>query len=233
MSLIVTATGTEVGKTIVSALLLHRYQGAGAGYWKPVATGASTDRDLTTVRALAPEGTALAEELYLYEPPVSPHLAARWQGETIEPDEILARFAQLRAEAPHRPWIVEGIGGLLVPLRDDSTLLADLFVALELPCLLVASSEVGTLNHTLLTLEAMRHRGLECAGVVLNGPPNPDNRDDLERFGDVEVLGEIPPLDPLDRGSLARLAPSLDLEGQLERWLFGGLHRFPESGTNS
>lgn len=231
MSLVVTATDTEIGKTVVSALILHRYAGSGAAYWKPIATGAETDRDTDTVARLGPEGATLAEEAYLFDPPVSPHLASRWAGEPIDPDLILGRFDRLRLEHRFRPWVVEGIGGLLVPIRDDSTLLADLLVALGLPCLLVASSQLGTINHTLLSLEAMRARGLEVAGVALNGPPNRDNREAIELFGDVPVIAEVEPFEPLNRESLTRAAELFDREGRLEPLFFGPLLRFggPES----
>ncbi|MCH9650335.1 MAG: dethiobiotin synthase [Deltaproteobacteria bacterium] len=233
MSLVVTATDTEVGKTVVSALLLHRYAGANALYWKPIATGFDSDWDTGTVRNLGPEGALCLEEAYLFRPPVSPHLAARWAEQEIDPNRILARHSELRARHRGRPWIIEGIGGLLVPLRDDSTLLVDLLVALGLPCVLVASSQLGTINHTLLSLEAMRARGLEVAGVVLNGPRNEDNREAIERFGEVSIIAEVEPMEPLERATLAEQCVRFDPSGILERYLFPTLQWAPGSGLTS
>jgi malonyl-CoA O-methyltransferase len=105
-----------------------------------------------------------------------------------------------------------------VPLTDDGYLLADLLVAAGLPCLLVARSTLGTINHTLLSLEALRARDLAVAGVVLVGPFNPANRRAIERLGRVAVVAEIPPL-TLDRAGIAAAARDFDPEGQLWRSL--------------
>jgi malonyl-CoA O-methyltransferase len=106
---------------------------------------------------------------------------------------------------------------VLVPLTDQGYLLADLLLEMRLPCLLVALSTLGTINHTLLTLEAMRARGLGIAGVVLNGPLNPENRLAIERFGEVEVIGEVPRLEPLTaetmRSEALRFDPAEALAG--------------------
>jgi dethiobiotin synthase len=206
--LVVVGTGTEVGKTVVSAVLLARHGGV---YWKPLATGGVEDRDSATVERLS--GCRVLPETYLFREPLSPHLAARLEGSEIDPARVFADYARHRAAEP--ALVVEGVGGLLVPLTDGGYLLADLLVALELPCLLVALSTLGTINHTLLTLEAMRSRGLTVAGVVLNGPRNPENRRAIEKFGGVEVIGEIEPLELLDRESVEQAARGFDPEGRL------------------
>jgi adenosylmethionine-8-amino-7-oxononanoate aminotransferase len=213
MSLAVIATGTEVGKTVVSALLLARYGSlTSLSYWKPVATGASEGRDSETVARLAGSWGEVIPESYLFPEPLSPHLAARRAGGAIDLQEILAAFERLRAEG--RLLVVEGIGGLLVPLDDAGTLLADFLSAARLPAVVVAHSGLGTINHTLLTLEAMRARRLEPAAVVLNGPPNPENRRAIERLGRVPVL-ELAPLAPLDQANLERAAAGFDPEALL------------------
>ena len=135
----------------------------------------------------------LESEGYLFREPLSPHLAARLEGAAIDPDHLLAELARHRAESPGRALVVEGAGGLLVPLTGD-LLLIDLLAAAGLPCLLVALAGLGTINHTLLSLEALRRRGLEVAGVVMNGPPDPENGAAIERYaalgGDRHVLPE-------------------------------------------
>ena len=212
MSLAVVGTGTEVGKTVVSAVLLARY--ANATYWKPVATGARDERDTATVARLAPEAIEILPESYLFREPLSPHLAARLEGAAIDPGHLLAELARHRADKPERALLVEGAGGLLVPLT-ESDLLIELLAAAGLPCLLVALSGLGTINHTLLSLEALRARRMEIAGVVLNGPPNPENRATIERFGQVAVIAELPPLTALDRVAITRAAEGFDRDGVL------------------
>lgn len=202
MTLFVAGTDTGVGKTVVSALLVARYGGARPlGYWKPVATGAADERDRTTVEALVPGVTAPAEA-YLFADPVSPHLAARREGVPIELARIAARFAELRAVWSDHAWVIEGAGGLLVPLDDAGTLQVELIRQLAAPLLLVARSTLGTINHTLLSLEAARRRSLPVAGVVLSGRPNADNREAIELFGGVPVVAELPRVEPLALAAL-------------------------------
>lgn len=212
MSLAVVGTGTEVGKTVVSAVFLARYPNA--AYWKPVATGSRDGRDVEEVARLVPSTVEVLPETYLFREPLSPHLAARLDGASIDPAHLLAELSRHRAERPERALVVEGAGGLLVPLT-DADLLIDFFAAAHLPCLLVALSGLGTINHTLLSLEALRARDMEIAGVVLNGPPNPENRAAIERFGKVAVIAEILPLPSLDPATVARAAEGFDRGGLL------------------
>jgi dethiobiotin synthase len=221
VSLAVVGTGTAVGKTIVSALLLARYAAGGDGeggsalaYWKPVATGARDERDAETVARLAPRSVGILPESYLFAAPVSPHLAARLEGAAVDPERLLADLARHRAGTTSGALVVEGVGGLLVPLTGDG-LLIDFLAAAGLPCLLVALSGLGTINHTLLSLEALRSRGLDVAGVVMNGPPHAENRVAIERFGGVAVVAEVAPIDPLDRPAVARAAAGFDPAGLL------------------
>lgn len=216
MTLFAVGTDTGVGKTVVSALLVARYGALRPlGYWKPVATGAAEDRDRTTVEALVP-GVVAPAEAYLFADPVSPHLAARREGIPIELGRIGARFSEMRAVWPEHGWVVEGAGGLLVPLDDDGTLQVELIRRMAMPVLLVARSTLGTINHTLLTLEAARRRSLAVAGVVLSGPPNADNRDAIERFGEVPVVAELPRIEPLTLASL-QADPSFRIDDLLLR----------------
>jgi dethiobiotin synthase len=232
MEIVVTGTGTEIGKTVVSAVLLARWMGRmGVAYWKPVATGAEEGSDSREVASLVGPELRVLEECYRFAPPLSPHLAARLAGVEIEPERILSAYRRHRESSGNGLLVVEGIGGLLVPLTDRGYLLADLLVpltdrgylladllsALDLPCLVVSSSQLGTINHTLLTLEALRSRGLNLAGVVLNGPLNLENRRAIERFGQTRVVAELETLDPLSRETVARAASEFDPDGVLER----------------
>jgi dethiobiotin synthetase len=197
MRLVICGTDTDVGKTVVSALVV---QGLGARYWKPVQSGLEGGGDSGRVQALLdlpPE--RLLPEAYRLQAPVSPHWAAERMGVTIDP----ARLALPDAAVCPGALVVETAGGLLVPLRRD-WLQIDQIARWNLPVLLVARSGLGTLNHTLLSLEALRQRRITVLGLVLNGPPHLDNPRTLEQLGGVPVLAELPPLDPLHAAALQR-----------------------------
>jgi dethiobiotin synthetase len=191
--LVVCGTDTDVGKTVVSAWLV---QGLEAHYWKPVQSGLEQGGDRSSLARLLPEAAnRLLPEAYRLSRPLSPHWAAELDGVTIEPGRL-----QLPSLAG--PLVVETAGGVLVPLRRD-WLQIDQLQRWQLPVLLVARSGLGTLNHTLLTLEALRQRAIPVLGLVLNGPPHPDNPRTLEQLGGVPVLAELPPLQPLSAAALA------------------------------
>jgi dethiobiotin synthase len=215
-ALAVVGTDTGVGKTVVSAIVSLAWAAREpVSYWKPVATGGfpdDPDRDTATVARLAGPEVWVLSETYLLPDPLSPHLAARLVGATIEPALLLSELARHRSAG--RALVVEGVGGVLVPLADDGYLYADFLLAARLPCLLVARSTLGTINHTLLTLEALRGRGIAVLGAVLDGPLNRENRRAIERFGRIPVLAEVPPLG-LDRPAIAQAARAFDPEGRL------------------
>jgi dethiobiotin synthetase len=197
--LFVTGTDTGVGKTILSAALLAAMSAAGEPVHahKPVVTGLDEpphekwppDHELLAAAAgMTPEEVSPLR----YGPAVSPHLAARLAGEEINPADLLARAR--RAGEGEGSLIVEGVGGLLTPLADNYAV-RDLAVALGLPVVITARSGLGTINHTLLTLEAARAVGLNVRAVVLTPwPAEPSvlersNRETIARLGDVEVAG--------------------------------------------
>lgn len=220
MSLVVVGTGTEIGKTVTCAVLLARYgKSLPLAYWKPVATGAIEGSDSAFVKRVVGHLAPVLDERYSFNPPLSPHLAARRHRKTIEPEAILEALVARGLADEERNLVIEGVGGLLVPLTSSGYLLADLLQDFHLPCLLVATSTLGTINHTLLTLEALRSRHIEIAGVVLNGPRNRDNREAIENFGKVEVIAEIPPIRHLSRAGVLRAARSFDRRGRLKSYL--------------
>jgi dethiobiotin synthetase len=211
--LFVTGTDTGVGKTVVAAALLCRFH---ARYWKPIQTGIESDDDTAEIRRLTGKTHDRDEGVRLRNP-VSPHLAAKRAGFQID-IEALAAWAPDHAIDDEDAWIVEGAGGVLVPVNETQTM-ANLMVRLGLPVVVVARTTLGTINHTLLTLEALRTRSLQIAGVVMVGEPNPDNRAAIERYGKTVVLGEMPPFNPLTPASLAEWAStSLDPEGRLQEF---------------
>ncbi len=219
MSLFVTATGTEIGKTVACAVILARYgPQLRLGYWKPIATGAVDGRDTQEVKRLSGHVADVLEESYLFDPPLSPHLAARRARRAIVPDRILEELVAHALEDRERSLVIEGIGGVLVPITDSGYMVSHLARDLHLPCVVVASSALGTINHTLLTLEALRAREIDIAGVILNGPRNRDNRRAIEQHGKVTVVGEIEPLRRLTRASVRGAARRFDRRARLKRY---------------
>ncbi|HET9574013.1 MAG TPA: dethiobiotin synthase, partial [Methyloceanibacter sp.] len=197
----VTGTDTDVGKTLVAAWLLTQFD---ASYWKPVQAGVMPETDSLVVRRLAEiEPDRILSEAYVLPEAIAPHEAARRAGIAID----MAKFVPPVSD---RLLVVEGAGGLMVPLTDTAYVI-DLAAELHLPLILVARSTLGTINHTLLSLEAIRRRGLPLAGVVINGPETPHNRAAIERYGQVEVIAEIPWLDVVNRSTLLTIEPELDL----------------------
>jgi len=185
MRVFVTGTDTGVGKTWVSAWLTRSW---GAAYWKPVQSGTIEGWDADLVKQVAPDATIFPSR-HAFPDPLSPDQAATRAGVRIDLDDF---------ELPKHdgPLVVEGAGGLLVPL-DDLTLMADLMLRLGLPLVLVARSGLGTINHTLLSVAEIRRRKLPLEGVVLVGPEHPENRDAIEHFGGVPVVAHLPPLPDL------------------------------------
>jgi len=194
--LVIVGTDTDVGKTVVSALVV---QGLGATYWKPVQSGLEEGGDSGRVQRLLdlpPE--RVLPEAYRFQAPVSPHWAAEREG--VQIDRQTLELPTL--ERVPGPLVVETAGGLLVPLRRDWLQIEQL-AHWRLPVLLVARSGLGTLNHTLLSLEALERRSIPVLGLVLNGPLHADNPGTLSERGGVPVLLELPPLDRLDAAALA------------------------------
>jgi len=209
MQLVIAGTDTDVGKTVVSALVV---QGLGAQYWKPVQSGLAEGSDSARVQELLGlPGERILPEAYRLQAPVSPHWAARMEGVRIAPEAL----ALPRVEGP---LVVECAGGLMVPLHlgaDRTLLQIDQLAVWGLPVLLVARSGLGTLNHTLLSLEALRQRAIPVLGLVLNGPLHPDNPPTLEAIGGVPVLAQLPPLEPLTAAGLQQQWLASDLPTKL------------------
>ncbi len=196
----VTGTDTGIGKTIVSAALMNALrEKERVCYWKPVQTGIEEDNDTETVRALA---NCSAEEIhdqgFRLEKPLSPHFSARLANVEITIEKIL----NFNNKTENKFYIVEGAGGILVPLNEND-LMIDLMKELNLPVLIVSRSGLGTINHTLLTIEALRNRKLEILGVVMNGEPNLENKKAIEHYSNVRVLAEMPKFEKLEKEELA------------------------------
>jgi dethiobiotin synthase len=205
----VASTDIEVGKTVLSALLCAALE---ALYWKPIQTGTLDGTDRQTVMRLTGVGEdRILREVYSFVPPVSPHLAARWAGVQINFDQV-----RIPPGVENESLIVEGPGGVLEPLNDQQFVL-DLIAKLKLPAILAARSSLGTINHTLLSLAALRSADVPVQGVVLIGDSNKDYRETIERYGRVQVIGEIPRLPVLNRAVLIQV-----FESHFDRSAFAG-----------
>ncbi len=191
----ITGTDTNVGKTVVSAVLA---QGLNATYWKPIQSGRDPLTDTEYIRQVTDlDESRILKERFCLTAPLSPHAAAALDGVNL----ALSDFELPTAIA--LPLIVEGAGGLMVPLNQQDFML-DLIKYLELPVCLVARSTLGTINHTLLSLAQLRRADIPILGVILNGAKNLGNREAIAHYGQVPILGELEPIDQINPSTLRR-----------------------------
>ena len=183
---VVTGTDTDIGKTVFAAGLTVAL---GATYWKPVQAGLDDGSDSSRVAALGVAEADIIPEAYRLTTPCSPHRAAEIDGVVIDP-------ARLALPDIDGPLVVEGAGGALVPVTRE-LLYADLFAQWNAPVIVVARTGLGTINHSLLTIEALRYRGVPILGLAFIGDPEPDSETTICTIGKVARLGRLPMLDPL------------------------------------
>jgi dethiobiotin synthase len=214
----VTGTDTNIGKTVLAAALMHRYRGVmQVRYWKPIQTGFPEDDDTAAVRKLGccTDAEILDKGIRLPRP-LSPHLAAELSGMSIDMSAVIDMMPAFEGS------IVEGAGGVLVPLN-KTDLVIDLIRSIGIGAIVMVRSALGTINHTLLTLEALRSRCIPVAGVVIGGERNPENRRAIETYGQVSVLGEMPRFPDLSPQVLRTWARAeLDRDSHLAPFLAGG-----------
>ncbi|MBI9074634.1 MAG: dethiobiotin synthase [Desulfatibacillum sp.] len=193
----VTGTDSGIGKTTVSAILMAGLPNS--GYWKPVQSGTEDVTDSQWVRRMTglPE-TRFYPETYRLKAPLPPHASAAMENVTIDLEKFWVPYL-----GSLERLIVEGVGGVMVPLNEQHFVL-DLMKRLNYPVILVCRNGRGAINHTLLTLEQLRNQGLNILGVVLNGPPIASNRQAIERYGKVQVMAELPVLETINPHTLAR-----------------------------
>ena len=189
---IVTGTDTDIGKTVFAAALAGAL---GASYWKPVQAGLDGETDSQAVARLSPgTATKVLPEAWRLATPASPHLAAEIDGVVIDPEG-------LNPPEVHGPLVIEGAGGLLVPLN-RRVLTIDLFARWGLPTILCARTSLGAINHALLSLQALTAWNVPLAGVVFIGDEMVDTQATIAAFSGARILGRLPRLDPLSPESL-------------------------------
>lgn len=199
---VVTGTDTGIGKTRFAAALAAALDGY---YWKPIQAGLDEPTDSQIVARLSglPAGRILPESHRL-KSPLSPHRAARLDGVAIDPAKLMPPETDL-------PLVIEGAGGLLVPLN-DTLLFADIFARWRLPVILCARTALGTINHSLLSIEALHARDILILGIAFIGDPNEDSEATIARIGKVRRLGRLPWINPMTPEILHRkFAENFDL----------------------
>ena len=189
---IITGTDTDVGKTVFAAMLMLALN---ASYWKPIQSGVSDSIDTRTVQQLTDfPAEKFFPEAYIFSEPLSPHRAA-------EIDKVEIDVDALALPACEGPLLVEGAGGLMVPLTRKN-LQINLFKRWNLPVILCARTELGTINHTLLSLEALWSREIPVHGLAFIGPDNPDTIRTITEYSGVKALGRLPWLPALTAENL-------------------------------
>jgi len=193
LPIVVTGTDTGIGKTIFAAGLVNRLDGV---YWKPIQSGIADETDSQTVTHLASlSPDRLLPEAWRLNAPLSPHRAAELHGVEIDAD-------MLELPVTKRPLVIEGAGGLMVPVNRH-TLYIDVFARWSAPTVLCARTELGTINHTLLSIEALRRRSIPLLGVAFIGEEHGDTQSTIAEMGQVRVLGRLPHLNPLNPDTLS------------------------------
>lgn len=198
-ALVITGTDTGVGKTIFAAGLTTAL---GARYWKPVQSGLAEATDTEIVRELS--GAEIVPEAYRLNMPASPHLSAEEMGTEID-------LARLDLPQIDGPLVVEGAGGVMVPLNRRAFYL-DLFSNWQAPIILVARTALGTINHATLSLMALRGAGCDVVGVAFVGDPEPDVEETIVQMCDVRHLGRLPILENLTKDNLSSAFSAIDVD---------------------
>jgi dethiobiotin synthetase len=201
--IVVTGTDTGIGKTVFSAALTGALN---AYYWKPIQSGLEEETDTQAVLRLSGiPSTQVLPELYRLKTPASPHLAAEIDDLAIDPARLVLPIAP-------GTMVVEGAGGLMVPLTRETTYI-DQMARWGVPVVLCARTTLGTINHTLLSVEALRHRGIPLLGIAFIGDENSDSERTIAEMGHVKRLGRLPSLAVLTQDTLrAAFAQNFDVE---------------------
>jgi dethiobiotin synthetase len=181
----ISGIGTGVGKTVVAAWLVKHLN---AGYWKPIQTGCPPDSDTDTINKWVRPAPICFPPAYTFQPPLSPHLAAEQNGTSIQ-------INNFKTPTHTGELIIEGAGGILVPINRNRETMLDLSIHLNTRIVIAVSHYLGAVNHTLLTLEVLKMKGITPVGIVFTGKSFADNKEIITQFSKVKILGEIPEFD--------------------------------------
>lgn len=195
----ITGIGTGIGKTIVSAILTEKLQ---ADYWKPIQSGDLDNSDsLLVAQLISNKKTIIHPEQFKLSQPLSPHLSARIDGRQLT-------TAAIKAPATTNHLVIEGAGGLMVPINEQELIL-DLIKSLNTKVIVVSQNYLGSINHTLLTLEVLKSKEIEVEGLIFNGPANEESERYITMYSGVPILGRIPQLENLDKENVQKAGDHL------------------------
>jgi dethiobiotin synthetase len=194
----VTGIGTGIGKTVASAVLVEALKG---DYWKPVQSGNQDFTDSDFVREFTIHHQTIHPEEYLLKAPVSPHLAAKLECKYIDIQNFMIPKS-------NNYLIVEGAGGVMAPLN-NKYLIKDLIIKFQLPVILISMNYLGSINHTILTNNALNESGIKKAGIIFNGSANPDNERFILNYTGLKLIGNIPKADIMSKGFIVQQAKAI------------------------
>lgn len=197
----ITGIGTGIGKTIVSAILTQKLQ---SDYWKPIQSGDLDQSDSLSIKDLISNTkTVIHPEQYRLTQPLSPHLSARLDGIEIKTEAI-------KLPVTNNQLIIEGAGGLMVPINEKELIL-DLIPVLNAKLIIVSQNYLGSINHTLLTLEVLKSRNIQVEGIIFNGEANKESESYIANYTGIPILGHIPKLASLNKESIAEAGKFIQL----------------------
>jgi dethiobiotin synthetase len=197
----ITGIGTGIGKTIASAVLTEKLR---ADYWKPIQSGDLEQSDSLMIRSLlSNDKSKIHPEQYRLNQPLSPHLSAKLDGIEID-------LSVFKLPDTSNRLIVEGAGGLMVPLNDQHLLL-DLIKKLDLEVIIISQAYLGSINHTLLTINTLQQHNIIIKGIIFNGDPNEESEKYILNYGKIPNLGSIPPLSTLSKECIVEVGKLLNI----------------------
>ncbi len=205
-SYFLTGIGTDVGKTVVSAILCELLQ---ATYWKPIQSGDLQNSDSKKIQEWLNNTVEIIPEAHLFSEALSPHVASKIDGVSINP-------AMLNLPKTTGNLIVEGAGGWLVPINEAGITFADLAEQWNIPIILVSRHYLGSINHTLLTIESIRSRNVNIHGIIYVGEPLPDTCEIIEKITGVKILFSVPLFDKVDTDTIKLFVKELVSNGILK-----------------
>lgn len=212
----ITGIGTGIGKTVASAVLVEALK---ADYWKPVQCGNLDFTDSDFIKEYTIHHQTVHTEEYLFSDPVSPHLAAKLDNKFID-------FQHIKLPKTNNHLIVEGAGGLMVPLTYEH-LVSDLIIKLQTPVILVSMNYLGSINHTLLTVEFLKQKGITIAGIIFNGEASSETENYILNYTGIKLFGKIPKADTMSKGFIVQQAD------QIRKNLLPLLNELPKSDTST
>ncbi|MBB5394248.1 dethiobiotin synthase [Mucilaginibacter sp. AK015] len=191
--LFVTGIGTDIGKTLISAILVEKLK---CDYWKPIQSGDLDNSDSMKVQRLISNSVSVFHpEAYRLTQPYSPHKSAALDGIEIDEKTIIPPKTD-------NQLLIEGAGGLMVPLNDHF-LIIDLIQQLQAEVILVSKNYLGSINHTMLSVEALKQRGIPIKGIIFNGEENASTEDYITAYTQIKHLGRVPPLASVNKSTIA------------------------------